>query len=113
MTMTTSQEGPSTLVESITGVELQLMDLRADLLEMQKRIRAGDVAGLKDSTKAISDIRQWLKIAHETEILHEERRRKEKGIVKDYALDFDEARHQIGCRLDRLRRTCGAGRLPK
>ncbi|GAA6189391.1 hypothetical protein [Litorivita sp. NS0012-18] len=113
MTMITSQEGPSSLDNSISEVELQLMDLRSDLREMQMRIRAGDVAGLKDTSKAISDIRQWLKIAHETEQLHEERRRKEKGIVNDYALDFDEARSQIRCRLDRLRRTCGSGRLPK
>lgn len=44
MTMITSQEGPSSLVDSISEVELQLMDLKSDLREMQMRIRAGDVA---------------------------------------------------------------------
>ncbi len=104
MTLITLDEEPTGLSTSISSLERQLSDMKADLELLQTKIRANDLDELKNSTRAISDIRQWLKIAIEAEANLNERIKRDKGIVHDYALDFDQARSSIGCRLDRLRR---------
>lgn len=105
MTLIVPDENPTGLSTSVTCLLRQLADLREDLEQLQDRIRAGDFDDLKNSTRAISDIRQWLRIALEMEISLEQRNKRSQGIVHDYALDFDAARASIGCRLDRLRRS--------
>lgn len=56
-----------------------------------------------DVKKAMGRVRETLKIVFdERERLHELRKRK-RGIVNDFAIDFDAARDEIGQRLDRLR----------
>lgn len=113
MTLITLDEAPTGLSTSITSLEQQLNDMRADLELLQEKIRAGDLEELKNSTRVISDIRQWLKIAIEAEAKLNERNKREKGIVQGYALDFDAARASIGCRLNRLRRARCPGRVSK
>ncbi len=105
MTLIAPDENPNGLSISVTSLMRQLADLREDLELLQDRIRAGDFEDLKTSTRAISDIRQWLRIALEAENNLEQRNKRSKGIVHDYAIDFDAARASIGCRLDRLRRS--------
>jgi hypothetical protein len=113
MVLITPDEGPTGLTTSINALEQQLADMRADLAEIYQRIRSGDLDELKNATKATTEIRQWLKIALEAEAQLERRRKEDLGIVHGYALDFDDARHQIGCRLDRLKRASCHGRLPR
>ncbi|MBC7181249.1 MAG: hypothetical protein H5U14_14335 [Roseovarius sp.] len=113
MVLITPDEGPTGLTTSINALEQQLADMRADLAEIYQRIRSGDLDELKNATKATTEIRQWLKIALEAEAQLERRRKEDLGIVHGYALDFDDARHQIGCRLDRLKRASCKGRLPR
>jgi hypothetical protein len=113
MVLITPDVGPTGLTTSIDALERQLADMREDLAEIYLRIRAGDLDELKNATKATAEIRQWLKIAIEAEAQLEKRRREDRGIVHGYALDFDDARHQIGCRLDRLKRAGCEGRLPR
>ncbi|RBI75738.1 hypothetical protein DQW77_05075 [Roseovarius sp. TE539] len=112
MVLITPDEGPSGLTTSVTSLERQLSDMRADLEALQDRIRAGEFEGLKNPSRAISDIRQWLRIAIEAEAQIERRQKEQKGIVHEWALDFDTARTSIGSRLDRLRRARSAGRVP-
>ncbi|MFK7938062.1 MAG: hypothetical protein AB8B82_01690 [Roseovarius sp.] len=99
-----NEDGPSCLSTSITALEHQLADMRVDLQLLYDRIRAGELGELTNATKAISEIRAWLKIAIEAEATLEKRNKHDRGIVHDYAIDFDAARSQIGGRLDRLRR---------
>ena len=113
MTIITPEEGPTGLSTSITALERQLADMRDDLEEIYVKIRDGEFDKLKDATKATAEIRQWLKIAIEAEATLEKRNRDQKGIVHDYALDFEAARDSIGCSLDRLRRARSAGRIPE
>ena len=88
-------------------VEAQLLSMWAQLDELRLRILDGDVTAFKDSAKITADIRQWLRIAMETEAkLNETRKQSGGGTKAGHAIDFDQARSQIGCRLDRLRR-CG------
>ncbi|MDX1785106.1 hypothetical protein [Roseovarius sp. ZX-A-9] len=104
MTLITPDEGPSELNDAVTSLKNQLRDMRADLEELQTRMRADRRDDLKNSGRLMTDIRNWLKFAIETEVNLEQREKKEKGIVNGYAMDLDAARDSIGCRLDRLRR---------
>ncbi|WP_085890348.1 hypothetical protein [Roseovarius litorisediminis] len=113
MVLITPDEGPTGLTTSINSLERQLADMKEDLEAIYDKIRAGDLSELKEANKATAEIRQWLKIAIEAEAQLEKRRKHEKGIVHDFALDFDDARAQIGCRLDRLRRARCPGRVPR
>ncbi|MGI3210448.1 hypothetical protein ACROSR_04955 [Roseovarius tibetensis] len=113
MVLITPDEGPTGLTTSINALERQLADMREELEDLYLRIKAGDLDELKNATKATGEIRQWLKIAIEAEAQLEKRKRQERGIVHGYAIDFDDARTEIGCRMDRLRRARCSGRLPR
>ncbi len=104
MTLVTTDDGPSGLSTSLALLEEQLSMMKEDLEALQKSLRAGNTEDLKNSSRTLSDIRQWMRIALEAEMNLEKRKKQEKGIVGGYALDFDAARASIGCRLDRLRR---------
>lgn len=112
MSLITPETGKSGLTTSINALERQLADMRTDLEALYLRVRAGEFDELKHATKATGEIRQWLKIAIEAEAQLENRRKKEKGIAYDYAIDLRAAGDSIRCRLDRLRRARSAGRLP-
>ncbi|WP_135505115.1 hypothetical protein [Roseovarius aestuariivivens] len=99
---------PTGLTTSIDSLERQLADMRAELEGMYARIKTGEFGELKNAMKATSEIRQWLKIAIEAEAQLATRKKTEKGIVHDYALDLDAARTAVGCRLARLRRARGS-----
>ena len=113
MVLITPDEGPTGLSTSIDALERQLSDMREDLEGLYSRIRGGELEQLKNASRATSEIRQWLKIAIEAEAQLEKRRKQEKGIVRDYALDLREARSSIRCRLDSLRRARCPGRIPR
>jgi len=102
MILITPDEGPSGLTTSIDMLVRQLADMRADLGVIYERIREGDLDEVKNASRVTSEIRQWLKIALETEMQLEKCKSKEKGIVRDFAIDFSEARDSIRSRLDRL-----------
>lgn len=100
------------LSRAIRVVEEQLLGMTTELLELQQRVRAGEVEALKDSARLTAEIRHWLKMALDTEQRCEERRKEQQGIVNDYAIDFDRARTEIGCRLARLRARGCPARVP-
>ena len=112
MTLITPDTGPTGLTTSITALERQLADMREELEARYEKIRSGDLSELKDARAAVAEIRQWLKIAIEAEAQLEKRNKQKHGIVHDYALDFEDARASIGCRLDRLRRARCPARVP-
>jgi hypothetical protein len=53
-----------------------------------------------------------LRIAIDLEMEFAKRQQKQAGITQGYAIDFDEARQSIRCRLDRLRTCRGSKRFP-
>ncbi|MFN3209702.1 MAG: hypothetical protein ACE369_12035 [Roseovarius sp.] len=111
MSLITHDRTPSQVTLSIDALEKQLSEMRADLEEIYAQIKQGQFEELKDARRVTSDIRQWLKIAIEAEAEIERRREKELGITHAYAIDLDEARDSIGCRLARLRRAREAERV--
>ena len=109
MTLITPDDGPTGLSTSISALERQLADMRIELEVIYERIKAGDFGEIKNATRATTEIRQWLRIALEAEAQLERRKKHEKGIAYDYAIDFDAARAAVCGRLDRLRRARGGG----
>jgi nitrate reductase beta subunit len=94
----------SRLTAIIEDIEQQVSDLKIDIRELQSRLRSGEVETVRDALKTLTEMRNWLRLALETEAKLNEEKRKELGIVGDSGLDLCAARDQIGCRLDRLRR---------
>ncbi|MFB9150738.1 hypothetical protein [Roseovarius ramblicola] len=113
MVLITPEEGPSGLSNAINSLEEQLADMRGELEALYRRIRAGEFDELKNATRATAEIRQWLRIAIDMEAQLEKRRQHERGIVHGYAIDFDAARVEIRCRMDRLARKRCAARVPR
>ncbi|MHA7849651.1 hypothetical protein [Roseovarius sp.] len=111
MVLITQDDRPTGLTTSIDSLERQLADMQVGLLKLYDRIQDGDLENLKNANRATAEIRQWLKIAIEAEVHLEKRRKHEKGIVNDYALDLSEARASVCGRLDRLRRARCPGRV--
>ncbi|WP_324752970.1 hypothetical protein [Roseovarius sp. Pro17] len=113
MSLITPEEGPSGLSATVTTLERQLRGMCEDLEALSDKVRAEDFDDIKNRSRILGDIRQWLKMAIEAETQLEQRKKKEQGIVNGYALDMDAARDSIGCRLDRLRRAGCPGRFPR
>ncbi|MEZ5715461.1 MAG: hypothetical protein R3D85_09985 [Paracoccaceae bacterium] len=109
---TTTSEGER-LSRAIAVLETQLLSLARDLATLHGRIRAGDLQHLADAKRRSDEIRQWLGIALDMEMKLGKDRPDQRGGGTARDLDLDAARTQIGCRLDRLRRTRCPGRLPE
>lgn len=112
MTLITTDESAFPLAESLDDIRDQLGALRAEMSAIQARLRDGDIAAVKDAQRTIQEIRQWLRIAIDLEMEFAKRQQKQAGITQGYAIDFDEARQSIRCRLDRLRTCRGSKRFP-
>lgn len=94
------------LTEQLLEVAEILGDLKQDMKDMQYRLRLDQGEAVRDNLRLLSDLRNWLKIALELETKFHDRDRERQGRADHAAIDFDHARDQIRCRLDRLRR-CG------
>jgi len=111
MTLITTDESAFPLEESLADIRTQLGVLRAELSALQAKLRDGDIKTVKDGQRTLQEIRQWLRMAIDLEIEFAKRQQKQVGIVEGYALDFDEARRDIRCKLDRLRACRGSKRV--
>ncbi|MDM8165338.1 hypothetical protein [Roseovarius sp.] len=109
MILITRDDGPSGLAASVGLIERQMAEMRAELEVIHARIREGEMEGIRDASRITADIRHWLKLALEAEVQFAKFKAKDRGIVRDYALDFTEARDSIRGRLARLGRGGGAG----
>ncbi|MEQ8294283.1 MAG: hypothetical protein RIA08_18960 [Roseovarius sp.] len=109
MILITRDDGPSGLAASVGLIERQMAEMRAELEVIHARIREGELEGIRDAARITADIRHWLKLALEAEVQFAKFKAKDRGIVRDYALDFTEARDSIRGRLARLGGGGGAG----
>ena len=105
-------ERDSPLRVTIHMVDLQLRIMKSELIEIQERLAEGDQSAIRDGARLLSDIRYWLKQAHDVESEIETQRKANAGIAHEYAIDFDAARSQVRCRLDRLRACRGPKIVP-
>ncbi|WP_165586986.1 hypothetical protein [Pseudaestuariivita atlantica] len=95
-------------------LERQLVALRARLSAWMDEVAIGEIGSGTDGKRMLTDVSGWIRTALDLERKLEERKKHDRGIApgRDYALDFDAARVEIGCRLDRLRACGGTGDLP-
>ncbi|MDU8926437.1 hypothetical protein RXV86_03470 [Alisedimentitalea sp. MJ-SS2] len=101
------------LSRAIATLEHQLSDLGQALMTLKRDIEAGQITRLGGADPLVAEIRQWLEIALELEMQlgkFSKTERRDGGVP---ALNLNEARSRIGCRLDRLRRARCPGRLPE
>lgn len=66
-------------------------------------IKSGNYDGAREAAGFMKELRQAFHTAMEERTRVEKLRRQDAGVVRDYALDFDAARAEIGRRLARLR----------
>lgn len=99
------------LFELQLSAKAQLVRAIAGLNQLALQVDAGNVGPKSEANKVLGDIRDWLKIAHEMELRLEKYDQDRGGGGRTNALDLEEARSTIGCRLDRLRRSCCSGRI--
>ncbi len=93
------------------SVQTQLLRVIKALVHLEHRIELGEIGPKSEANKLLGDVRDWLKIAHEMEVRLEKQRQDTAGSGSGNSLDLNGARSQIGCRLDRLRRTACPGCL--
>ncbi|MGR3500992.1 hypothetical protein [Pseudaestuariivita sp.] len=107
MTINTPQ-GDLSVEDQLDTLERQLRVLRQNLATWSDEAAAGDMSSGATGKRMLTEVSGWIRSALDLEKRLDERKRDVQGIApgKDYALDFDAARREIGCRLARLR-TCG------
>lgn len=73
------------------------------LNEIIEEVEAGQSDRARALRGALGDLGKAVQTAFDERLRVEKLRRDETGGSREYALDLDEARLEIGCRLDRLR----------
>lgn len=111
MVVITPEETTENFGPEFERVQTQLRSFLADIEDLQKRAHAGEGVKETEVRKLFQELRGWLKLAQEAEMIVAQRKREELGIKHQYGLDLQAARAQVGCRLDRLRRCCRDGKV--
>jgi hypothetical protein len=112
-TLITQDEEVSIFAEHVASIEIQLREIRTGLEEFQQKVRTGDIGSAAEAAKTIGTVRTWIKMAMDAEKSIAERKKTENGITRGgFALDLEEARRDIGCKLARLRRCKDPGGIP-
>lgn len=101
------QEG--SLSDAVEQAEQLFEHARQDLFDLIAEIKAGKTDRLKQLHPILSELRRGSWTVYDERKRAHENRKRDAGIVHDYALDFDKARDEIQRRLDRLRATEGPG----
>ena len=107
------EEDMSRLEDEREHIVEVLKELGEEIRRLKAQIEEGEATSKTETGKLMSDVRYWMRASHETEAQIANVRRKQKGLAGDWALDLERARDEIGCRMARLRRCCGAGTVPE
>ncbi|MWD29244.1 hypothetical protein E0K89_017320 [Aquicoccus sp. SCR17] len=112
--MDPKDQEPSPFDRRIEVVDAQLEELSEELEAWKCALREGKSPKPGDIKRTLTEVRQLVRLASELEMKIAERDIRESGLHRPgYAIDFDSARSQIRCRLDRLRRCCREGTIPR
>ncbi len=111
MIMITPEATDREVEELFASVQREIANLRNEVEELTKKLRAGEDTEAKDAKSKVAALSGLLTTCHKVETSLVECRNKRSGSAGGgYALDLDAARAEIGCRLDRLRiRGCQSG----
>jgi len=111
MTLITPEQTREALKEDLAAIKEVFRDLKQQMEDLKKQVRAGEVDQVKEAGKTLQELRQWMKLAMETEKALNDISREEKGLDRPYAVDLAEARRQIGCRMARVAPCCRSRNL--
>ncbi|WP_322865502.1 hypothetical protein U5922_004405 [Aquicoccus sp. G2-2] len=113
MKSNTSMTEGQRLRQALVVVESELRAIASQLALLKAGLVEGDLSAMTDTARKTEDIRQWLRLAHEMEMRLEKYGNDGRERGAPPALDLDDARAQIGSRLDRLRRAGCSGPVPR
>ena len=109
MTLITPEERVSRTAELLQSLEDSVRSLRQQAQELCLQMKSGEDADLVNGTRQLAGVEGLLRLCHKVETSLVEQHERNAGIVqRGYALDLEQARFEIGCRLARLRSCCGA-----
>ena len=106
MTLLTPEHVASEAENLLNSVIGSIKDLRQEIEDLKEKVRSGEALEKTESSNKMTNTLSLLKTRQEVENRLVECRSKSAGIAKGgYALDLEQARSEIGCKLDRLRCT--------
>jgi len=109
MTIITPEQDVETSAEILQALQDTVRQLRRDISDVIEQAATGETINDAAALKALSKVQGLIGACAKAEALLNEQRNKQAGIARGgHALDLATARADIGCKLDRLRRCCGA-----
>ncbi|MCR9126072.1 MAG: hypothetical protein NXH82_08080 [Rhodobacteraceae bacterium] len=110
MTLITPEERVSRTAELVQSLQNSISELRHQIEDLKRQIAAGEEVELAGGIRQVAAADGLVRTCQKMEASLVEQYNRQIGIVQGgYALDLERARSEIGCRLARLRRCCGAG----
>jgi len=109
MTLITLDEQISRTADLLRSLEESLCNLRQQAEDLATRIETGEDVNLAKGSKQVAQVSGLIRSCQKVEEQFVEHHNRQAGIARGgYALDLEEARSEIGCRLARLRACRGA-----
>lgn len=109
MTLITPDNQVSDAAELLQSLKDTVRNLRRQAEDLRRQIEAGEDADLTSGSKQVGQVEGLIRSCQKVEVCLVEQRNRQVGIVQGgHALDLDQARFDIGCRLARLRACSGA-----
>ncbi len=110
MTLITPDDRISRTADLLRSLEDSLSNLRRRAEDLRTQIEAGEDADFVDGTRQVGQVDGLIRSCQKVEVNLVEYHNKQSGIAQGgYALDLEQARTEIGCRLARLRACAGTG----
>jgi hypothetical protein len=107
MTLITPEERVLRTAELFQSLQDSIRNLRQQAEGLRRQIEAGEDADLVNGNKQVAAVDGLLRTCQKVEASLDEQYHRKAGIVRGgYALDLEQARFEIGCRLARLRACC-------
>lgn len=109
MALIRPSEDEGTAAESLEMAERHFQDALEALDIAKRHLQDGADPRAAEIARAASDLRKATQTLFDERKKVEQQRRRDARIDADFGFDFDDARTEIGRRLDRLRDTLGSG----
>lgn len=96
------------------SVYRSLAELREALEGLKEQATAGEEINATTASKTVSQLSETVARCQKAGLILNDCRNKQAGVARGgFALDLDQARADIGCKLDRLRCSIGSGDIPE
>lgn len=105
MTTITLEQEIEDGTELLGSLYAAVRSLRREIEALTTRVRSDEAIKETEINRSMTDVRGMVVQCARAEMSLDENKKKQSGIAQGgYALDLDQARADIGCKLDRLRR---------